>query len=544
MTSTLGLIHRSGAVTVPPQRRHPGAVLVVAAPWWTRALPWGVALLAVLARMPFLGRAAGNDEAGFLVIGQQWHGAGTSLYGNYWVDRPPLLIAVFRVAAELGGLVPLRLIGAVAVLVIVLGSSVVARLLAGQRAAVASALVAAVLCTTPLMGGYEVNGELLAAPFVVTGIGATVLALRSRGWGRAWWWAVLAGASGAGALLVKQNMADVAVFALVALLLSGARRMVTWRRVGGLVAALFTGAITTLCAVAAFTVAQGTSLVGVFHALYAFRLEAAKVMVAGSHQAADSRMWSLLGSWLLCGGVLLMVAVVYGLASRRVHSVAAWALSGVLLFDVLSVVMGGNFWSHYLVQFLVPISILAGLLVAAKVPLLRILLGAMLIVSLVSWGNELTLPRGRVGSSIGSAIAAASQPSDTIVTVWGHAEVNQAAGLTSPYSQLWSLPAHTLDPQAADLNAVLAGPAAPTWFVAWSPLSPARSGTADTRLLLRTHYRLVGRFHGHGIYLHDGVRRPVLDLPSAGARLAAGPASQPSLGTPRTDSAITTGGTP
>ena len=62
------------------------------------------------------------DEAGFLSVGAQWQPGGTSLYGDYWVDRPPLLITIFRLAAELGGLVPLRLVGCLATLLAVLGS--------------------------------------------------------------------------------------------------------------------------------------------------------------------------------------------------------------------------------------------------------------------------------------------------------------------------------------------------------------------------------------------------------------------------------------
>ena len=45
-------------------------------------------------------------------MGAQWNGAGSSLYGNYFVDRPPLLVSIFRCAASLGGITALRLIGA------------------------------------------------------------------------------------------------------------------------------------------------------------------------------------------------------------------------------------------------------------------------------------------------------------------------------------------------------------------------------------------------------------------------------------------------
>ena len=136
-----------------------------------------IAAVAVLARVPFLASDPSRDEAGFLLVGQQWHSGGTSLYGSYWVDRPPLLVTIFRVAAQLGGLVPLRLIGCLATVLVVLGTAHAARRLAGHQAAVWAALTAAALCVSPLLGGQQVNGELLSAPFVVGGLAAVLAAI-------------------------------------------------------------------------------------------------------------------------------------------------------------------------------------------------------------------------------------------------------------------------------------------------------------------------------------------------------------------------------
>ena len=49
---------------------------------------------AAVAWLPFLGVPLSRDEAGLLMVGGQW-GPGLSLYGDYWVDRPPLLVALF-----------------------------------------------------------------------------------------------------------------------------------------------------------------------------------------------------------------------------------------------------------------------------------------------------------------------------------------------------------------------------------------------------------------------------------------------------------------
>ena len=73
---------------------------------------------------------------------------------------------------------PLRLLGCVATVLTILGAAHVARRLGGRGAAGWAALAAAALLVTPLTGAQSVNGELLAAPFVIWGIAAAVHALQ------------------------------------------------------------------------------------------------------------------------------------------------------------------------------------------------------------------------------------------------------------------------------------------------------------------------------------------------------------------------------
>jgi hypothetical protein len=77
----------------------------------------GVIAVMVPLRLLFLGEAAGRDEAGFLLVGRGWSD-GSSLYGDYWVDRPPLLIWIMELA---GSVTTLRLIGLLACVLMVLG---------------------------------------------------------------------------------------------------------------------------------------------------------------------------------------------------------------------------------------------------------------------------------------------------------------------------------------------------------------------------------------------------------------------------------------
>lgn len=487
----------------------------------TESLPRHVvhllAAAVVVARLPFLTHAPGQDEAGFLMIGQQWQHGGTSLYGNYWVDRPPLLITIFRFAALHGGVVPLRLVGCLAAALVVLGSAHVARQVAGDQAARWAALTAAALCVSPLLGSLGVDGELLSAPFVLAGTSAALAAIRHPDDRRAVVFAALAGAATVGALMVKQNMADVGVFATVAVMLAWRRGEISGHRLRGSVVGYVVGAVLCLAVVAAWTLLHGTSLTGVFDAMYPFRVEAGRVMAASNRQRANARLWLLLGSWLLSGGAVIMAAITWALVSRRLHGAASWGLVATLVFDIVSISLGGNYWHHYLIQLVGPISIVAGVLVARRQPGIRSVLAVAVVAAAVAW--VAVVPRGAassVGSTLGHAVAAAASPSDTIITIYGNADVTQTSGLASPYPYLWYLPAKTLDPQQHTLDAVLRGPSAPTWFVTWTKVASWGSVSATTSRLIARHYHPVAHLRGHTVYLHNGVVRPVPGLSPTG----------------------------
>lgn len=474
-----------------------------------------IALGAVLCRLPFLTSDPSRDEAGFLLVGQQWRSGGSSLYGDYWVDRPPLLISIFEAAARLGGLVPLRLIGSVATVLVVLGAAHVARRLGGSRAATWAALTAAALCVNPLLGGQSVNGELLSAPFVVGGLAAVLAAIDEPNDRRAALFAALAGAAAMASLLVKQNMADVGVFAGVTLVVAWRRGEVSTPRLVRSVLAGAVGALVCLGVLALWTTAHGTSVAGVYDAMYPFRLEAARVMAASDRSAADARLWLLLGYWLLSGGALVSALALQALASRQLRSAAVWGLIATVLFDAVSIALGGSYWNHYLIQLVAPVAIFSGLLVSSRHVAARTVLTATAVAAVVALGAKLTGSHPTTATSIGQAIRDVSRPQDTIVTIWGHADLTYASGLDSPYPFLWSLPARTRDPDLTDLSTLLAGPRAPTWFVTWTGVSTGGSsgGGAVAARLLAERYEPVAQVDGRTIYRHRGVQRAAPALP-------------------------------
>lgn len=109
----------------------------------------------------------------------------------------------------------IALVGCAAVTVTVLASAGAARAIGGRSAARWCAVIAATLLVAPQLGAREVNGELLAAPFVALGIWALVGVVGARHTTAAARRAVAAGMAATGALLVRQNIVDVFVFAAV-----------------------------------------------------------------------------------------------------------------------------------------------------------------------------------------------------------------------------------------------------------------------------------------------------------------------------------------
>ena len=489
-----------------PAARHgsPAGHRASTLPAWTVAV---AAIVSVLARLPFLGHAPSPDESGFLLVGGQWDGAGSSLYGNYWVDRPPLLVTIFRAASLLGGVPALRVIGCAAVLLIVLGCARAALLIHGEQAARWAALTAAALCVSPLLGGYEVDGELLAAPFVIGGIIAVVSALRATNEAVSLRWAVLAGACGMCALMVKQNFADVAVFGAVAFVVSAIRSDITWRRLASLTTAATVGAAAVLAALSVWTIAHGTSLRGVFDATYPFRVQAGHVIAAGGRVHSTARLHGLIAVAVSAMVVPLMALFVLDAARWRRRNPVSLAMVALTVFATASVSVGGNYWHHYLIGLIVPVSLAVGVIAADRAFLVRSVVGAAVASAVLAWAGSLALPQGSQGETIGAAIGSVARPGDTIVNLYGHADIVQTSGLSSPYEHLWSLPVKTLDPSLTELDAVLSGSDAPTWLVTSRSVHSWGLRTAGTAAIVARDYRKVDTICDRTIYLRDGTDR-------------------------------------
>lgn len=491
-----------------PANRPRRAVLVVV----------GLAAAVVATRLPSLTAPLTSDEGGFLLIASQW-GPGRSLYGDYWVDRPPLLLAFFALADRLGGAVGLRALGLAAVACAILAAAAVGAMAAGRaaqpRVAVMCAATAAVFLATPLFGTDEVNGELVATPLVLIGLALLLVALRRPlGLARAGY-LLAAGGLGAAAVLVKQNHWDVFVVVAALTVAGTTHRVKAGSRLGVRDAlAVASGAVLVGVAVVLAAAALGTAPAALWDAVVQFRLDASQVLGRSASSATPRRLRRLALAFLVSGAPLVLALLLRRV--RRPPATGALDLRAptvaVLAWGLFVVLAGGSYWLHYLIV-LVP-----GLVLSVAVletgehppgPARRAVTGPVLVVAAAVCTVALawtTLHPGppRGDTALVTWLIAHTEAGDDAVIAYGHPHILQAAGLTSPYPDLWSLPVRVHDPRLQGFAALLAGDRAPDWVIVtgadlqtWG--IDATAGTAA----LRARYSPVAQVDGHQVYRRD-----------------------------------------
>jgi 4-amino-4-deoxy-L-arabinose transferase-like glycosyltransferase len=473
-----------------------------------------VVLVTIGCRLLLASRPATPDEGGFLVVASQWHVGGSSLYGNYWVDRPPLLIGIFRIADLAGGLVALRVIGALLAAATVVLLADTARRAFGIRAARWTALVAAALLVSPLAGSQAVNGELLALPFLALGLRLAVESARATDPLAARGAALGTGVAAVLALLVKQNMADVGVFAVVCWLVAWRTGRLTGRGCADLFALAAVGAGMGYAVVMLWAMAHGTSPLGVYEATYPFRLHAGRVLLATASERTGIRLDRLGTAAVLSGMVPVLLGFVV-LAVRRTRAAAeGWGIVAATVFAAASIVSGGSYWLHYLVQAIPVTALGLGALASVRRPATRLatpMLAAGVVVSaVVSLVAVVGHQQANPGAVVSRSLESAARPGDTMISAFGDGDIVQATGMSSPYPFLWSLPTRTLDPDLTLMRGVLAGPEAPTWFVVRGRHTLSILAAHGVAPLVDERYRLVGDVCSRYVYLRKGVTRPPL----------------------------------
>ncbi len=468
------------------------------------AAPFGVVacmLVALVLRAPYLHATLGIDEGGLTYIAQHWGSGHGSLYGSYWVDRPPLLLALFRLAG-LGGASGVHVLGAVAAVALVGLVFALGRELGGTVTGLGAALLAALLTGSAAIDAVHTPAELLAAVPSTASLLALLIAHRT---GRLRWVAA-AGALAVCALLIKQSFLDAGAAGAVFVLVAGPGRL---RRSFAYAA----GVAVPLAAVLAWTVAADVPPGRLMYALVGFRLDAITTL-AGSSIPLASRVSGLALPVLGSGLVVVLVVAGAGLVQLRRERVVAITLTAWLAAAVLGVLGGGSYWPHYLIELVAVTSVAAAYALTQLRPVLRRAALATAVGFAVLGSVAATVafqrdPPHRTELRIAGYLRAHAQPGDTQYVMYARANIAFYSRLPSPYPYAWSLMVRALPGARARLHALLRSPRRPTWLVVWQDDDTWQlDRRARVDRAMHAGYRRVAIVGGKPIYHRTGRERP------------------------------------
>ncbi|MEA2247564.1 MAG: hypothetical protein QOH46_2093, partial [Solirubrobacteraceae bacterium] len=416
----------------------------------------GAALIICLGlRLPYLNLPLGTDEGGVAFIAKAWGSGGHgSLYGAYWLDRPPLLVALYKLAV-VGGPTGIRVLGALAALALVATTTVLTQAVAGHRAARVAAILSAALASSVALTAVFTPAELLAAVPACASIGCLVAAHR-RGQAR---WLVGAGLLAVTAALIKQSYLDAgfagAIF-LIATSVRDRRPRLRWA------AAYAAGSLIALAPVAVWLSAAHLSPGSLVYAVISFRVDALHALAASS-VPLHIRVRSLIGPGELSGLFVVLVVGLGGIWRLRRDGVLAVTLVAWLAAGAVGVLGGGSYWPHYLIQLVAPASLLAGAALAGIHARLRaaavIAFAAVAIIGTAGAYAPVRNTKQRSGVvAVGRYVRTHARPGDTQYVLWAKANAGYYTGLQSPYPYAWSLLVRAIPGAPARLQHLLNSP--------------------------------------------------------------------------------------
>jgi len=509
-------------------------------------------VLAALLRFPGAMWPIKPDEAGFTLVARSWHPQPESMYGTYWVDRPPSLIALIRLSDWIGGALFLRGVAAVGCFLLVLAAATTARTLvrlnreddghdadalaahlaedqtrrSADRVAAWTALFTAFVVGNLIIDPVSAKGEILGVPLVMTSFWLSLRAFERRS-AR---FACFAGLVAVLAVGLKQNMVAAVVFGGVLLVGSLVRHRLTVAQFLKIGASALGGALIPAAGTVVWALVAGVRLETVWYGIYGFRSDAMDVISGEPTVANETRAHELFLLVLGTGMTFVIAWFVLNLPwlLRRSPVLSVAGLVTVVV-DSTGAILGGSYWPPY-AFVLIPSAVLCLMLVLDNQELrrgdrqrLRVaewvsrsLVGFAAVTTSLSVVGFLTHATPGTGPTTeyatGEAIEAASRPGDTLVVYGGRADIQFASGLRSPYEHLWSLPMRTLDPELEQLKGLLEGPDAPTWFVVFVPLD-SWGGVAEREIgpVLAERYTFNTDACGdHPVFVRDDVTRAEL----------------------------------
>ena len=469
---------------------------------------WLSAVAAFVARFPSLLWPLRPDEAGFLLVARAWRPEADSVYGHYFVDRPPPIIWLMQATDAVGGAYTHRLVGAVGCALLVLAAAAAAREVARRAGLVDPAAVRrttawVAVATAGLVSNAQIDpvaakGELFGIPLVMASCWLSLRAVRRMSATDAFWAGFLAML----AVGLKQSIVGGLVFGGVLLLGSVLARQLPWRATLRCALAAVAGAAVPVAAVVVWALVVGVRLEALWYTSVSFRSDANRIIATQNAEGATGRVWVLLLVFIGVGMLLLVVCFLAQLPGLlRLDAVPAVAVLVMLAVDLAGVAVSGSYWMPYLFVPIPALSLALALLLSNDRvrgtrdrvnPAAIAFVVASSVVALVGWTGAWVGGRVPVEVRTGEALDAIARPGDRVLVYGGRADIQWSTHAASPYPYLWSLPMRTLDPGLDDLRSVLTGSNPPTWFVEASYINTwSELGTRPIESSLIRKYEFV-----------------------------------------------------
>jgi 4-amino-4-deoxy-L-arabinose transferase-like glycosyltransferase len=457
--------------------------------------------VALLLRAPWFDAALGRDEAGGLMIANAWHASGPFAYGDYFLDRPPLLLALYRLAGDAAGM---RILGALAASLLVVLTTLLGVRVAGRGAAPWAAAISAMLVSSVVLLSVFTPAELLAA--VPSCASVLVLVAALRGERRRLWLFAGAGALAATALLVKQSFGDALVAGAVALAagtLLGASRAEAARR-----AAAYAGGIAALVlALVVWALVTDTSAHDVWYAMFGFRLDASFVLTEPGFRA---RLSELRPPFVDSGLLIAALFAVAGIWRLRAERTVRLTLAAWIVAAGVGIVLGGSYWPHYLIALVPGVAVGAAALFERHRWIGGLAVSVMAVIAAV---NAIDPSRRYVPDrfqqsavSIGHYIRDRALPDQTAYAMYAKVNAVYYSGLPSAFPYNWSLMVRSVPGAEEQFRRLLASSGRPTWIVRAQGTRAFGLDRSDaTKRLLARHYRHVATVCGTPVLLARGA---------------------------------------
>jgi 4-amino-4-deoxy-L-arabinose transferase-like glycosyltransferase len=506
-------------------------------------------LLSLALRIPFFRIPMLADEGGYAWATRGWVEGTGHLYDDLWISRPQGIFFVYAGIFDLFGTdtIAIRFAAWIAIALTIIAVWGFTRLCASSTAANLAGLIFAVTSSLPNLEGYSANAEVfMGLPAAVAAL--WLLGLRRSGWSR--WQLVGVGLLIGIATSLKPSgavMLPVAI-ALILLIGDGSSNRERWRRIypiligvaiigiGSLIHGWMLGWSDFVYATITYRLtAQSAATVGLEHNLRAIGhlvnhslellLLVGLIFVVHHRQqlaslAAEIRTAISKGTSTprsIAGRIIPVSTPGLFRNLRRPRNDGRFLLHLWLIGSLCGAAIGGDWWSHYLIQVVAPLSIwLAWTITLIWPGMARMARGALstaIVILLLypfwvlAYGSPEDMARAMFShpgypaqEEVARYIRENTEPGTTIYVAFDQASIYYLADRPPAFRHLYDQELHGIPSSYSDIIAIIRGPDRPQFIVSTLHPGPFADDSRAFWQEVGQYYEVVATIEGVPIY--------------------------------------------